>query len=216
MSIDIPLILFAKAPIPGKVKTRLQTHCTAKQAAKIAEFLMEGSIQTVSTHWPGSVYLSVWLDHQHDFFQMMQARYALPMVQQADGDLGEKMRHALESLGYPAVVMGCDAPHTMAETLRDAYRYLLQGESVIGPSDDGGYYLLGLTQPVDGLFDDQRWGSDTVFTQTLQAANEASVTLTQLASLNDVDEWSDLLNVVTRYGAQFAQLNQYLQSEGLF
>ena len=89
---SVPLLLFAKAPIAGKVKTRLMSHCSAVQAAKIAELLMEASIQKACERWPGKVYLSAWLDLEHDFFVKMLRRYPISIVQQCHGDLGEKMR----------------------------------------------------------------------------------------------------------------------------
>ena len=211
MNTDIPLILFAKAPIPGKVKTRLQSHCSAQQAAYIASFLMEASIQSATRHWPGPIYLSVWLDEHHSFFETMLARYPVRMTVQPDGDLGEKMRHALHTFGYPAVVMGCDAPHTAATTYAAAFERLQQGESVIAPSDDGGYYMLGLAQPADLLFSDKPWGTAEVLSQTKQSAITSRLSLYELDSLNDIDEWNDLIAVLD----QFGELREYLSSEGL-
>ena len=122
------------------------------------------------------------------------------------------MRHALSSYGYPAAVMGCDAPHTLASSLRQAYTLLQSGESVIGPSDDGGYYFLGLCQASDDLFLNKPWGQDQVFKKTLASANSAGLTLTQLPSLNDVDEWQDLLGAAK----EITSLRMYLQAEGLY
>ena len=211
MTSQIPLVLFAKAPIPGQVKTRLQTHCSPQQAARIASYLMEASIKTVTAHWPGSVYLSVWLDHEHAFFKAMQARYRVAMLRQCEGDLGEKMQHALHGLGYPAAVMGCDAPHTKPHTLTEAYSLMHSGRSVIGPSEDGGYYLLGLSEPADSLFLGKSWGGDQVLKQTLLSADNYGLPITQLDPLNDVDEWSDLLAVVD----QLDDLRDYLFAENL-
>ena len=154
MSDSVPLLLFAKAPVAGKVKTRLTTDCTFKQAAEIAKILMEASIQRARESWPGDVYLSAWLDLDHAFFKQMQERYSIDVVAQCEGDLGEKMRHALASFGYPAAVMGCDAPHVKATTLFMGHDLLQKGHSIIGPSEDGGYYLLGLCEPADELFID--------------------------------------------------------------
>ncbi|MFT6723173.1 MAG: rSAM/selenodomain-associated transferase 1 [Arenicella sp.] len=209
---NIPLLLFAKAPIAGSVKTRLMTHCSAEQAAEIAKRLMEESIQRACESWPGEVFLSVWLDLDHVFFSKMRQRYAITVTQQCEGDLGAKMRHALSSYGYPAAVMGCDAPHTLASSLRQAYTLLQSGKSVIGPSDDGGYYFLGLCHASDDLFLNKPWGQDQVFEKTLASANSAGLTLKQLPSLNDVDEWQDLLDA----SETITSLRTYLQAEGLY
>jgi len=211
MSGSLPLLMFAKAPIAGKVKTRLMPHCTAEQAADVAKILLEASIQRVCESWPGKVYLSAWLDIDHDFFREMQQRYPIRMTQQCKGDLGQKMRHALESFGYPAAVMGCDAPHTLGSTLQSAYQFLLAGESVIGPSEDGGYYLLGLCHQADALFVDKPWGEDQVLEKTLTSADSIGLNLTKLPELNDVDEWQDLVSVAK----EVASLHAYMQTQNL-
>jgi len=212
MSAEIPLILFAKAPIAGKVKTRLRSHCSDQQAADIAERLMQASIQRACEAWPGKVYLSVWLDHDHPFFTEMLQEYPIEILHQCDGDLGEKMRDALESQGYPAGVMGCDAPHVSRDSLQSAYRELAQGRSVIGPALDGGYYLLGLAERADALFKNKPWGQNEVFAQTLLSANRLELELYHLDALNDVDEWPDLLEALE----QLPTLKDYLEAQGLF
>jgi len=211
MSAEIPLILFAKAPIAGKVKTRLTSHCSDQQAADIAERLMEASIQRACKAWPGKVYLSVWLDHQHPFFIKMQRDHPIGMLHQCDGDLGEKMRDALESQGYPAAVMGCDTPHVSVESLQSAYQHLSQGDSVIGPALDGGYYLLGLSKRADVLFEGKPWGQNEVLAQTLVSASEMPLELNHLAGLNDVDEWADLLEAAKEVDS----LRVYLEAQEL-
>ena len=211
MSDEIPLILFAKAPIAGKVKTRLTTHCTEQQAADIAELLMEASIQRACGAWPGKVYLSVWLDHSHSFFNKMLQSYPVLMIHQCEGDLGEKMREALDSQGYPAAVMGCDVPHVSVQSLAAAHDSLVQGKSVIGPALDGGYYLLGLTEPADALFLDKQWGQGSVLSDTLTSANASGLSLHELKALNDVDEWGDLLEAAN----QVPSLHGYLQAQKL-
>jgi len=208
---EIPLILFAKAPIAGKVKTRLQSHCSPEQASEIAKILLEESILKTTQAWPGKVLLSIWLDHEHEFIQQMQQRYRIELVQQCEGDLGAKMANMLTRFGYPSVVMGCDVPQISGEVLASAYDYLCRGKSVIGPSNDGGYYLLGLQRPQPEIFVDMEWGVDTVLANTLQRAKEVELDLTELAILNDIDEWSDLLLAVR----QLSNLENYLKHEGL-
>lgn len=211
MSDDLPLLLFAKAPIAGKVKTRLMSHCSALQAAEIAKLLMEATIQRACESWPGKVYLSAWLDLENAFFTKMQQRYPIQMTVQCEGDLGEKMRHALASVGYPAAVMGCDTPHALASTLQLAHSLLLRGESVVGPSEDGGYYFLGICDDADDLFIAKPWGEDQVLEKTLESADSCGLTLIKLPELNDVDEWADLI----RAAKEVPSLNAYLNTQNL-
>ena len=211
MSSEIPLLLFAKAPIAGKVKTRLQSHCTPEQCAEIAKILLKESVKRVSEYWPGDVYLSVWLDKDHDFIKTICAEYAIAMTGQCAGDLGAKMQHALESFGYPAAIMGADAPHMAPSELERAHHLLQQGKSTIGISEDGGYYFIGLSKPSPQLFSDMRWGTDSVLEDTLSRAKQAQLELTPLESLQDVDDWDDLLAAAK----QLSSLADYLQQAGL-
>lgn len=204
----IPLLLFAKAPIAGKVKTRLQTHCSARQAARIAEILLEQSIIKAVSHWPGQVILSVWLDSDHEFIQQMLFKYPISLIEQERGDLGAKMFSAFSAFGYPAAIMGCDAPHLASDDLIKAHRLLVQDQPVIGPSSDGGYYLIGLPAEQAPLFCKMQWGIDSVLADTLKRAQRP---FQFLGELNDVDLWSDL----TAAAREIPILQNYLASEGL-
>lgn len=206
----IPLILFAKAPIAGKVKTRLQSHCSPKQASEIAKILLEESVIKTTQAWPGKVFLSVWLDHEHEFIRCLVKRYPIKLVQQCAGDLGVKMADALERFGYPAAVMGCDVPQASDHSLVQAHEYLSQGDSVIGPSKDGGYYLLGLQAAQMAIFNDMKWGVATVWQNTLERADDTGLSFSRLDVLNDIDEWSDLLLAAQ----QLPSLARYLEEEG--
>ena len=211
MSADIPLILFAKAPIAGRVKTRLTSHCSDQQAADIACLLMQASIEKACQAWPGKVVLSVALDSDHTFFNDMKAQYDITLVEQCAGHLGERMRHALDCQGYPAAVMGCDVPHISVDNLQMAYAKLLGGESVIGPAQDGGYYLLGLVESADELFENKPWGTAVVLQLTLDAANKSGQKLHHLDILSDIDEWQDLVDAAN----QVPSLQQYLSVNDL-
>ena len=194
----LPLLLFAKAPIAGKVKTRLQSHCSAEQASQIAEVLLEESIIQATKYWPGKVFLSVALDSEHPFLKRMCAQYSVDLVVQCAGDLGDKMSGAFESFGYPAAIMGCDAPHITGQDLLRAYHLLGENKPVLGPSDDGGYYFIGLSDSCPDLFNNIDWGTSSVLSTTLALASRRSLSFSMLEPLNDVDEWDDLLAVAKK------------------
>ena len=88
---------------------------------------------------------------------------------------------------------------------------MCHGQSVIGPSIDGGYYFIGLTQPADTLFQDKPWGSDAVLDATLKSSSERGLELKQLSPLQDVDTWQDLQQVQSKIPA----LQEYLNDHGL-
>lgn len=211
MSADIPLILFAKAPIAGQVKTRLSSHCSAQQAADIAGLLMQASVEKVLQAWPGKVVLSAAIDIEHSFFRTMADTYGVEIVQQVQGHLGVKMHQALKQQGFPAAVMGCDVPHVSGDDLAKAYEHLLAGQSVIGPAHDGGYYLLGLASDQPELFDSKPWGTNQVQSLTLEAARKSSHKLLHLRAYNDIDEWGDLLMTAD----ELPKIKAYLQAQNL-
>jgi len=211
MNSKISLILFAKAPIAGKVKTRLQPQCSAEQAADIAKILLQETLRKATMYWRGEVLLSVWPDQQNDFLQSMAARYKVKLLTQDSGDLGEKMHKAFKRYGYPAAIIGCDAPHIDPLTFTQAYNSLSKDENVIAAADDGGYYFIGLAQSAKQLFTDIEWGSDQVFSQTMQRAQQQAMEFVQLKTLNDVDVWQDVLSAVK----QLPVLQAYLEQQNL-
>lgn len=188
----IPLVIFAKAPVPGMVKTRLQPQLTKCQSAELAKLLLQITINKAIECWPGEVILSVGVDANHPFLVEMSKEHHLRLESQAEGDLGQRMHSAMQQFGYPAAIIGSDIPQISKQALQDAYTHLCGGNNVLGPSDDGGYYLLGLTESKPALFEKVVWGSDKVLAQTLEKAQGLSLDLQQLALINDVDTWSDL------------------------
>lgn len=189
----IPLVLFAKAPVAGAVKTRLQPQCTAEQCADIASILLTETVRKACKYWPGNVVLAVWPDLQNPFLRHLADEYGLIMHQQVDGDLGEKMHASLLHFGYPAAVIGCDTPQISAADLQLAHQNLAEGLEVIGPSNDGGYYFLGLNNPAPDLFAQMPWGGNCVLSTTLDRALATGRTLQLLSCLNDIDTWQDLI-----------------------
>lgn len=211
MSDPIPLLLFAKAPIAGKVKTRLHSHCTPEQAADIAELLLEASLQKACDHWPGQVFVSTWLDHQHPALLRLCDRFGVSILQQKKGDLGQKMYDSFNTYGYPLAIMGTDAPHVSAEALVQMHSHLANQQCAIGPSLDGGYYIIGLSQPQVELFTEIPWGTDQVLSLTCQRAQQAHIQLHQLNALQDIDEWGDLLQAA----GELPLIKEYLRQQKL-
>lgn len=208
---DIPLILFAKAPIAGQVKTRLSTHCSKQQCADIAKILIQVTVQKAVEFWPGRIVLSVYLDQHHPFLHAIVKQYNLELSLQVDGNLGTKMATALDDYGYPAAVMACDVPHVAPQILQQAHRILKEQHEVIGCAQDGGFYLLGVNQASSELLAKQIWGTETVSQVTLALANQYQRTLLPLPLLRDIDIWDDLLEV----SEQVAVLKDYLYDQKL-
>lgn len=192
---DAELILFAKTPMAGQVKTRLIPDLGEMGAAHFAEALIEQSVQRAVAAWPGPVRLCVWPDAGHECFDGIKLRHGIDVSLQCEGDLGTKMLGALNEAyqrGAAAAVMGCDVPHCPPETWRAAHAFLSRGRSVIGPTVDGGYYLVGINPPHPACFDRIEWGGSKVFDTTLKRAAKAGVDLIVLQQLNDLDTLSDI------------------------
>ncbi len=192
---DIPLYLFAKAPVPGQVKTRMQPQLTGSEAAELALMMLVQSVSKVRTHWPGSLVLTVSPNPDHDCFRDLQDRYRMDIEVQTEGDLGQRISHVLEKAIQKSgcgVVMGCDVPHIPGEILAQVHTRLSKPDNIVGPSVDGGFYILGLHELGHGIFDQVDWGSDQVLSQLLANLDALGMDIDFCRKLRDIDTWSDL------------------------
>lgn len=196
------LIVMAKQPRPGQVKTRLAAVCGAERAAEIAAVLIRETVILAAGNWPGDVYLCGAPDADHPLFQALAAEFHVRLVAQGGGDLGDRMarwlREGITRRGA-AAVMGCDVPHCEPHTVEQAYEALARGRNVLGPATDGGYYFLGMQQIAPVLFTGIEWGGNQVLDQTCMRAREAGIEFESLATLRDVDTWDDLVSVACHY-----------------
>lgn len=189
------LMIFAKRPVAGEVKTRLQPAYTREQAARIAAALVRETVALAASAWPGHVYLWCAPDCAHPLFAELAGRFDVALRPQGAGDLGARMHQALaygiERYGA-AAVLGCDVPHCPWEVLDEANAVLARRENVLGPSDDGGYYLIGLAEHRPELFRDVPWGGAGVLAATLERAQALGVEFLLLSALRDIDTAADL------------------------
>ncbi len=196
------LILFAKQPIPGEVKTRLQPHYSPEQVAQIAEFLICDTAKLAATNWPSDVYLYGAPGTDHPLFRRLAERFHLHLATQASGNLGLKMLTALcqgiERSGA-AAVLGCDVPHCRGAILEYAHEKLARGDNVIGPTEDGGYYFIGLQQAPVALFEHIEWGGSRVVETTVLRARQLGIAFELLPKLTDIDTRDDLWITAHQY-----------------
>lgn len=203
MNSDVPLYLFAKKPVAGRVKTRLQSHCSPAEAATIAEELIRATVELVVANWDGQVRLCVWPDAKHSVFEEMRSTHSISIDVQAAGELGKKLLHALDvgvSAYGAAAVMGCDVPHCPAAIIRRTYKALAQRRNVIGPSLDGGFYLLGMCQTHSDVFRDISWSTPSVAANIERNFRHLGINIDlRLPMLRDIDSWADLATVAQRF-----------------
>lgn len=200
---DPILILFAKAPRPGKVKTRLQAHCGAETAARIATAMLERTAETAAASWGGPVRLVCGPSADHPDLRRVASRYGFELSGQSGGDLGEKMERAIidaSSSGAAVALMGCDLPDVTRQMLRCAFERLKAGTDVLGPTADGGFYFIGLQKCVPGMMRGIPWSTSAVAERLIRQANALDIRFGYiLECLQDVDTWDDMLHAARRH-----------------
>ncbi|MEW5756016.1 MAG: TIGR04282 family arsenosugar biosynthesis glycosyltransferase [Pseudomonadota bacterium] len=197
---DALVLVFAKAPVAGQVKTRLVPQLGADAAAALHARLVERTLQTVCSAKLAETELWCAPDCSHDFFQNAAEKYRASLHAQSGEDLGLRMHHAfVDALQRKsrAVLIGTDCPVLDYSYLRQALA-ALDGpcDLVLGPAEDGGYVLIGLRRPVAGLFDSVPWGTHAVLAETLERAHALGLKSHLLPVLWDVDRPADVARML--------------------
>ncbi len=187
------LLIFLKQPLPGQVKTRLARTLGHEEAVRIYRFLIEKTRQAASaaptTHrW--LFYANGLPEDADGWDDTCFTRYV-----QCSGDLGERMadafRRAFAAGASRAVIIGSDCPELSGEHLAEAFGALSNGDVVLGPTPDGGYYLLGLRHFHEALFKGIAWSTPAVFEQTLAVVQHLGWRVEILPPLADIDTEAD-------------------------
>jgi rSAM/selenodomain-associated transferase 1 len=190
------ILIMARAPIPGQAKTRLIPALGDAGAAALHQQLLLRLLNELQAAALAPLQLWCSPDQQHAFFQDCARRYALNLHDQQGADLGARMAHALDTAlqeAEAAMVIGCDIPAMDGAYLARACAALADGaQAVLGPSEDGGYTLLGLRQPAPSLFQQMPWGSAQVLAKTRAALASLAWQWQELDTLWDVDRPEDL------------------------
>lgn len=193
---EAALIIFAKAPIPGQVKTRLCPPLAPDEAATLHGTMVLDTLERSRNLLGFDRFLACAPSQQHPFFKAVGARQGVHLLEQVLGDLGIRMHQAFSTVfdsGYKsAVVVGTDLPTVHAELFRQALRGLADHDVVLGPSVDGGYYLIGLNKPAVALFSDIPWSTDQVLPATLAKARDLNLSVELLTQQRDLDTLAEL------------------------
>ncbi|NNC53663.1 MAG: glycosyltransferase [Erythrobacter sp.] len=179
------LSIFARLPAPGKVKTRLIPAVGEEGAARIYARLLAHTVE-VARESGLDFELRVTGGEIAAFHDLFGAD--TKVVDQGGGDLGEKMGR----VGAPALLIGSDCPGISVPLLQAAAGALDDRRVVLGPANDGGYYLIGFTEPVPFLFDDMEWSTPKVLPETLSRLAVHGYGLAVLPELADIDTAEDL------------------------
>ena len=192
---DGRIMVFCKAPEPGKVKTRLANTIGETAAATIHEYLALHCLKHLVDSRIAPVELWCSPNISHDFFQGCKIELGVTLKTQQGDCLGERMEYAFSSVlpkcDY-AIVVGTDCPAMNANYIASAFTELQNHDSVIGAAEDGGYVLLGLRKPQPQIFANISWGSSKVFEETV-ARFKGDVE--KVPVLWDVDHVNDLIRL---------------------
>lgn len=203
-------MIFAKAPVPGTVKTRLIPALGPAGAAELALRMLENALRIAVDARLGPVQLHCAPDVRHPALQAAAARAGATCLAQGPGDLGERMRSALTAalqLSPRALLLGTDCPALDADVLREADAVLSTGaDSVLVPTADGGFGLAGFRREalvaIDEVFAGISWGTADVMPAVRKHLLCARLRWTELAMVVDVDEPADLTHVPAEWLAE--------------
>ncbi len=187
------VILFIRNPELGKVKTRLAATVGDEEALAIYHFLLHHTRRVaLETDARRLLFYSENMASNDDWDPGLFEKHL-----QHGGDLGERMHQAFQTAfdggAGKAVIAGSDCPELEADILNDAFGLLDTYDVVLGPSADGGYYLLGLNMPAPELFENMVWSTETVLSETLVRIKNTGKSCALLPVLNDVDTEEDWL-----------------------
>ncbi|MFZ2087434.1 MAG: TIGR04282 family arsenosugar biosynthesis glycosyltransferase [Desulfobaccales bacterium] len=195
------LIIFAKEPTPGQVKTRLCPPLSHEAAARLYGQFLEDVLGEMARLTEMAIALAYTPELARPFFQ----KVAIPgthLVAQTGDDLGERLRQAFAwgfAQGAAAVMIrNSDSPDLPASVVMEAKEVLRRGQTqvVLGPCPDGGYYLVGLKSPQPELFQGITWSGPTVLVDTLARAHGLGLTVHLLPPWRDIDTVEDLRALV--------------------
>ncbi len=187
------LIIFTRNPELGKVKTRLAASIGDKKALEIYKFLIAHTIK-ITRDLPVDKYVfySEKINKNDTWHNTIYRKKT-----QTGSHLGERMYHAFKELfmmGYEQVIIvGSDIYELSQNEIEEAFLHLQKNKFVIGPATDGGYYLLGMKQLTKELFQNKKWGTNTVLQDTLSHLQNSKYLL--LPQKNDVDYYEDIKDI---------------------
>lgn len=191
------LAVMAKAPVPGQVKTRLLPLLTAEEAAELSRSLLVDQLNHVKELNTADFYLAFAPDDARSLMENL-APPCFSLFPQQGAGLGGRMAAVFKKLfdlGYKNIVLiGGDLPPVPLRYFAEAYNFLATSNRrvVLGPSRDGGYYLVGCNQPTPQIFEGMSWSQSLVLAQTLERLAALRVDFHLLPSWFDIDTPDDL------------------------
>lgn len=191
VSNEIAVALMARAPEPGRAKTRLIPRLGATGAARLHAALTRRALGEIAR---SGLSAALWCDPDvdHPFFAECADEFGVKLCAQSRDDLGARMLGIFRQADGPLLLMGSDCPMIDAALLRSCAEALARVQAVFLPTLDGGYGLVGLSRPFPEIFDDMPWGTDAVMAITRRRLQRLGVVWEEPAEIWDVDTPDDL------------------------
>jgi len=203
------LLVMAKAPVPGRVKTRMSPPCTLPEAAMVAQAALEDTLATGRTAFPGLVVVILdgepgpWLPPD------------VAVLPQCEGDLAARLAGAFHAAGAPAIAIAGDTPQVTPALLTLAVTRLLSADvdAVLGPTDDGGYWIIGLRRHDPDVFVGVPMSTAHTASAQRDRLRRLGLTWVELPSLRDVDTFADAVAVAGAVpGSRFSAMLSEVQA----
>lgn len=198
------LVVVAKAPVPGEVKTRLLPHFTPEEAVALYRCFLQDRLEEVGRLKGIDLAVAFTPADARGTFSRITGNGFNLFAQKGD-DLGQRLNNIfIDKLdqGYAAVsIIDSDTPDMPRSMVEQSFQALMSGgvDTVFGPCNDGGYYLVGMRQPHPELFEDIPWSTDAVLPVTLQRADRLGIRTMLLPAWNDLDTFEDLIDFYDRH-----------------
>lgn len=194
---DQVLLIFAKQPVPGYVKTRLTPQLSSKQAAT---FYALSQMDTLKSAQRLNLKIVICYTGERGYFSHQFPQ--IELCDQGDGDLGQRLQRMFAIQWQRGVqqvcVIGTDSPDLPVEWITEIFTHLEQHDVMTIPATDGGYVLLGCSRPCPELFQNINWSSSQVLQQTREHAQQAGCRYAQLHQWQDVDDVVSLRSYAER------------------
>ncbi|MDU5080484.1 TIGR04282 family arsenosugar biosynthesis glycosyltransferase [uncultured Tissierella sp.] len=197
------LILMTRIPMAGQTKTRLMDIMSGDECAELHMAFLKDLFNTFKKLKEIDIYLTYTPENSLDTIENIIPEFVKTLPQIGE-DLGNKMYNAINdilSLDYEKVILiGSDIPHIKNEDILHSFKILEEKDIVLGPSYDGGYYLIGMKKPNEGIFHiSKKWGGKSVLESTIDMANNQRLTVGLAAKYMDIDTKEDLFAFMDKY-----------------
>ena len=192
------LFIFAKEPQKGRVKTRLKGCLSQAQCLSLYKAFLKDTID-LAKNIRCDVRILAYDSSCKSPDYLKRIRRPFKLYKQKGRDLGQKMHNAFKSANgsgdFKSVIIGSDSPSLPASFIEEAFRKLNKSDLVLGPTLDGGYYLIGLKKPCFDIFKGIQWSSNQVLKNTVKNAKKLGKRISILKSWYDIDEPQDIAHL---------------------